>query len=86
MGMNGKFGGIGLGVPRAALTGGYKVHTYTYVERDPISRSIARAVLNGLQQLYPLQLPATATKAFDRRLPQDISHISNNFLQHLVAD
>ena len=46
------FGGIGLGVLRAAVTGGYKVHTYTYIDRDPTSRSIARAVLNGLQQLY----------------------------------
>ena len=80
------FGGIGLGVLRAALTGGYKMHTYTYVDRDPISRSIASAVLNGLQQLYPLQLPATVAKAFDRRLPPDISHVSNSFLRQLVAD
>ena len=80
------FGGIGLGVLRTALAGGYKVHTYTYVDRDPISRSIARVVLNGLQALYPLQLPATATKAFDRGLPQDIAHISNNFLQQLLVD
>ena len=79
------FGGIGLGALRAALAAGYNIRCYTYVDQDSVSRRIARTVLNGLQQQYPLQLQPCATASFDKRLPQDISHISHTFLCGLVA-
>ena len=61
-------GGIGLGVLRTALAAGYAIRCYTYVDRDNISRRIARSVLDSLEQQYPLQLPSSATKTFDKRL------------------
>ena len=39
------FGGVGLGVLRTTLAAGYKVRCYTYSDKDPISRKIARATL-----------------------------------------
>ena len=79
------FGGIGLGFLRTALAAGYTIRCYTYVDRDNISRRIARSVLHSLQQQYPLQLPASFTRAFDKRLPQSISAVSQLFLTNLVA-
>ena len=42
------FAGIGLGVLRVALATGFIIRCYTYVDKDPISRCIARFVLLGL--------------------------------------
>ena len=42
------FGGIGLGVLRSALAANYSVRCYTYVDKDPISRRIARSTLKAL--------------------------------------
>ena len=39
------FGGSGVGVLRTAIATGTVVRVYTYVDRDPISRKIARHVL-----------------------------------------
>ena len=50
------FGGVGLGVLCSALATGYTVRCYTYMDRDTISRRIARAALHALQQQYPDQL------------------------------
>ena len=78
-------GGIGLGVLRTALAARYTVRCYTYVDRDVTSRRIAQTVLTSLREQYPLQLPETATHAFDKRLPQSISAINSLFLTTLVA-
>ena len=79
------FGGIGLGGLRSALAANYSVRCYTYVDRDPTSRRIARATLAALQQQYPEQLPNSAIRSFDKRLPQDISQCSVTFLEGLLS-
>ena len=79
------FGGIGLGVLRTALAAGYFVRCYTYMDRDATSRRIAKAVLQQLQLQYAQQLPDTAIKAFDKRLPQSVSLCSSLFLSNLVT-
>ena len=66
------FAGVGLGVLRSALAAGYNIRCYTYVDKDPVSRTIARFVLAALQLQYPTQLADAAVKSFDKRLPQDI--------------
>ena len=48
------FAGIGLGVLRAALAVGCIIRYYTYVDKDPASRRIARFVLLGPQRQFPL--------------------------------
>ena len=49
------FAGVGLGVLRMTVVAGIKVRVYTYIDRDPVSRKIARHVLLQLQlqQLSP---------------------------------
>ena len=78
------FAGVGLGVLRSALAAGYNIRCYTYVDKDPTSRNIARSVLAALQLQYPAQLPDAAIKSFDKRLPQDISQCSLTFLERLL--
>ena len=78
------FAGVGLGVLRSALAAGYSIRCYTYVDKDPISRNIARSVLTTLQRQYPAQLPDASIKSFDKRLPQDISQCSLTFLERLL--
>ena len=48
------FVGIGLGVLRAAVATGFIIRCYTYVDKDRVSRRIARFVLLGLQRQFPL--------------------------------
>ena len=79
------FEGIGLGFLRTALAVGYTIRCYTYVDRDTISRRIARSVLDSLQRQYPRQLPDSAIRVFHKRLPQSISAVSQLFLANLVA-
>ena len=78
------FAGVGLGVLRAALAAGYSIRCYTYVDKDPVSRQMARSVLAALQLQYPKQLSDAAIKSFDKRLPQDISQCSLTFLEGLL--
>ena len=78
------FGGIGLGVLRSALAANYSIRCYTYVDKDPISRCIARSTLKALQLEYPHQLPDSAIRSFDKRLPHDISQCSLTFLEDLM--
>ena len=78
------FPGVGLGVLRSALAAGYSIRCYTYVDKDPISRRIARIVLKTLQLQYPKQLSDAAIRSFDKRLPQDISRCSITFLEGLL--
>ena len=79
------FGGVGLGVLRATLSAGYVVRCYTYVDKDLVSRRIACAVLQSLQQQYPTQLSDAAIQAFDKRLPQNVSLCSSTRLSQLVS-
>ena len=79
------FGGIGLGALRMALAAGYTVRCYTYVDKDPISRKIASAVLLSLQSQYPKQLLDAAINGFDKRLPQNIAQCSELFLSQLTT-
>ena len=44
------FGGVGLRVLRTALAACYTVRCYTYVDKDAISRRIARTTLLALQR------------------------------------
>ena len=78
------FAGVGLGVLRSALPAGYTIKCYTYVDKDPVSRHIARSVLAALQLQYPKQLSDSADRSFDKRLPQDISQCSLTFLERLL--
>ena len=43
------FAGVGLGVLKTTLAASYNIKCYTYVDKDPISRRIARTVLKALQ-------------------------------------
>ena len=79
------FGGVGLGVLRPTLAAGYSVRCYTYVDKDPISRNIARATLQSLRQQYPELLPDAAINAFDKRLPQNVSQCSTSIMRQLIA-
>ena len=60
------FGGIGLGVLRAALAANYSIKCYTYVDKDIISRRVAEATLSALMLQYPALLPASAIHSFDK--------------------
>ena len=75
---------MGLGVLRSALAAGYSIRCYTYVDKDPVSRTIARSVLAALRLQYPTQLSDEAIKSFDKRPPQDISKCSLTFLEGLL--
>ena len=79
------FGGIGLGLLRAALAAGCTIRCYTYADRDSISRHIAREVLLRLQLQYLNQLPHAAIPSFKKRLPQEISLLNTLFLKELVV-
>ena len=79
------FAGVTCGVLQSALAAGYKVRMYTYVDRDPISRKMARTKLQGLRTAYPTLLMDAAVQAFDKRLPQNISLVSPLFLANLVV-
>ena len=70
------FGGIGPGVLRTARAAGYTVRCYTYVDWDQTSRQIAHAVFANLPEQYPNQLPTTASRALDERLPRHISALN----------
>ena len=78
------FARVRLGVLRTVLAVGYSIKCYTYVDKDPISRRIARTVLKALQLQYPKQLTDAAIRSFDKRLPQDILQCSITFLEGLL--
>lgn len=58
---------------------------YTYVDKDVISRKIARTTLLALQQQYTTLLSDAAIQSFDKRLPQNISLCLESFLSQLMA-
>ena len=77
------FAGIGLGVLRTALAAGHNIRRYAYCDRDPVSRLIAKEVLQKLQQEFPKQLLDSAIFDFHVYLPNTIedaskpSHLQN---------
>ena len=79
------FGGIGLGVLRAALAANFSIKCYTYVDKDIISRRVAKATLSALMLQYPALLPASAIHSFDKKLPQDISQCTTPLLEQLIS-
>ena len=56
----------------AALAAGFTIRCYTYIDKDPKSRRIARFVLL-VQRQFPFQMPASAILSFDTRLPHIIA-------------
>ena len=78
-------GTIGLGALRSALSTGYSIRCYIYVDKDPISRRTAKQVILQLQSEYPKLLPTTAIVAFDKRLPQSIEGTSYLLMGNLGA-
>ena len=82
------FAGIKLGVLRIALAVGHNSRRYAYCDRDPVSRLIAKEVLQKLQQEFPGQLPAFAIASFHVHLPDTIEDASKpshlqNYLKRL---
>ena len=73
------FAGVGLGVLRSAVAAGYNIRCYTCVDKDLVSRTIARSVLAALQLQYPTQLSNAAVKSFDKRLPQTSRSVPLHF-------
>lgn len=71
-------GVVGLGALRSALFAGFSICRYTYVDRDPISRRIAKEVLNHLQQQTPIschhQPPKLSTKDFHNQCPTSTAY------------
>ena len=62
----------------------YKIHCYTSIEIDEVSRAIARKTLSDLQSEYPGQLLDKAIRGYNKRLPQDIQLVTENDLIQLV--
>ena len=67
------------------MAGEFHIRCYTYVDKDPISRRIAKQVFLQLQSEYSKLLSSTAIAAFDKRLPQTIECVSNLLMGNLVA-
>lgn len=65
------------GVLQTTLAAGHKVKVYTYCDRDLMSQKKARSKLLKLQIECPSQLPDSAIKLFDKRLPRVVSLISS---------
>ena len=70
---------------RAALAAGYVIRYCTYVGCDAIRRRIAQEVLRQLQLQYLVQLPDSAIRSFDKRIPQAMSLAIGLFLRDLVV-
>ena len=76
-----QFSGIGCSTLRTALAAGAIIGCLTMVERDSVSRRIAKRVVRSLQQEYPGQLPDSTILGWDKRVPQDVALISGMFLE-----
>ena len=80
------FAGITCAGLRVVLAAGMKVICHTSVEIDDILRSISNEVLGKLQSEYPHQLPDSALRGHNKRLPQDIRNLSEDDLIALVKN
>ena len=68
------------------LAAGLKVKCYASVEIDDISKDISNEVLGKLRFEYPHQLPNSALRGHNKRLPQDIRTVSENDLVALIQN
>ena len=80
------FAGITCAGLRLVLAAGMKVKCYTSVEMDDISRAISNEVLSKLQSEYPHQLPHCALRGHNKRLPKDITRVSEDDLISLIQN
>ena len=80
------FAGIACAGLRVALAAGLKVICYTSVEIDDISRAISNEVSGKLQSEYPHQLPDSALRGHNKRLPQDIRNVNEDDLNALIQN
>ena len=64
---------------------GKKIGTYTNTDIDEDARKMTIAFLPKIQTRYPRLLPTSAIKRFDTSLDHDISKISNDNLDRLIA-
>ena len=80
------FAGITCSGLRVVLAAGLKVICYTSVEIDDISRAISNEVLGKLQSEYPHQLPDSALRGHNKRLPQDIRNVCEDDLNALIQN
>ena len=84
--MKENFAGVGLGVLRMTVAASIVVRVYTYIDRDPVCRKIARHVLLQLQLQHPKLILQSAIECFDRMyMPQDSSLVGPAALTNLVA-
>ena len=79
------FGGMSCSGAIMTVEQGKKIGTYTNTDIDGDARDITRAFLPKIQTRYPGLLPTSAIKGFDTRLNHDISKISDDNLDKLIA-
>ncbi|PTQ36558.1 hypothetical protein MARPO_0063s0090, partial [Marchantia polymorpha] len=66
------FGGISTGLA-ALLLSGILVRRYLYVEKDETARRVSSRHVTQLMQRFPLLLPRSAVRGYQKALPADIS-------------
>ncbi|BBN08134.1 hypothetical protein Mp_4g09160 [Marchantia polymorpha subsp. ruderalis] len=66
------FGGISTGLA-AVLQSGILVRRYLYVEKDETARRVSSRHVTQLMQRFPLLLPRSAVRGYQKALPADIS-------------
>ncbi|PTQ27347.1 hypothetical protein MARPO_0204s0011, partial [Marchantia polymorpha] len=66
------FGGISTGLA-AVLQSGILVRRYLYVEKDETARRVSSRHVTQLMQRFPLLLPRSAVRGYQKALPSDIS-------------
>ena len=77
------FAGVGCSVLVACLEAGLTVVNYIWQDTCPLAKRVAATLLPKLMQRFPGQLPASAIKGFDRKLPADIKLTSAMMLANL---
>jgi len=78
------FGGICAGL-EMVLRNGIPVHTYIYVDHDPVCQAVARHRISQLMAQFPHLLPATAVEQTFSALPSDVWQITSAHLAALTA-
>ena len=78
------FGGLCAGL-EMALRNGLRIHTYIYVDKDPVCRDIAQHRIHQLMAQYPHLLPATAVASAFDLFTQNVWLITSSHLAALAA-
>ena len=79
------FGDMSCGGAIMTVEQGKNIGTYTNNDIDEDARDVTIVFLPKIQTRYPGLLPTSAIKGFDTRLDHDISKISNDDLDKLIA-